>query len=789
MGQSKYVHDKTWFLFMCLLLISFSGFPIFAADLTPSPSEEVDIQPSLTFTTSIPSTIKQKEVDFKGVATGAYGIQEIRITVDNLGIAVVSTFKMRESPQESFWITVPFDFGENVITFEAVDTTGQIGKKEFTIVRPRPATPTPHSPTPVPTLRVQTVPTPTPSPTPTSRPATRAPLAPTPTPSRIVQLLKLADQYFDQQWFLTPKDTNAFDVYAEVLRLEPSNRYARKRLETMLQTYYNWGTKNFTQGNYEKTKTYYQRYLVLAEFLIFELGEEQLTEKVQDVQRKLAQIDVTLAALRNTPTPLPLTVVPTVTSLPTQPPTPRPTVAPLPTRSPIPLPVVMPTPTQQPIPESGQPPVILLTSTIPAETSQTTLEITGTATDDDGVTDVIVSSRRPNSKGLVLTSVSEGSIQEGSFHFQEVVQLHPGTNEILIEARDTKGQVSQKTFQIVRHVTASEAVSSEREDTEDPRSGDVYAVIIGIETYKDESLNRRFTENDARGLYDLLRDPDYGRVPEDHIRLLLNEDATDREIKGAIGKWLRRRAKEEDTVLIYYSGHGAPEGDETYWVTYDADINDLYTTALGNNDIADMLSRIRAKRVITLLDSSYSEAIVNRKDRTRSAPTEIPWEKFSGEGRVTISASDGKQESLELEEYQHGVFTYYLLEGLRGEADADGDGVIELDEIWDYIEYQISEAAQQKGKSQTPVFQGAHSAGIPLTYNMPYLRELQQQQAVEAKQHKLAELYAQDLIKDTHFICALGMLDAGTSNIWLDKLLEDKISPEIFTRFFKCETQ
>ena len=70
---------------------------------------------------------------------------------------------------------------------------------------------------------------------------------------------------------------------------------------------------------------------------------------------------------------------------------------------------------------------------------------------------------------------------------------------------------------------------------------------------------------------------------------------------------------------------------------------------------------------------------------------------------------------------------------------------------------------------------------------MPYLRELQQQQAVKAQQYKLAEFYAQGLIKDEHFICALEMVEAGTSNTWLDKLLADEITPEIFTRFFRCE--
>ena len=173
-----------------------------------------------------------------------------------------------------------------------------------------------------------------------------------------------------------------------------------------------------------------------------------------------------------------------------------------------------------------------------------------------------------------------------------------------------------------------------------------------------------------------------------------------------------KKAGEEDTVLIYYSGHGAPEGDETYWVTYDADIDDLYTTALNNNKISDMLNGVQAKRVITLLDSCYSAATVNRKDKTRSPPIEIPLEKFAGEGRVTISASNGKQLSLELKEYENGVFTYYLLEGLKGEADVDKDGFVDVGEIWDYVKYQVTDAARLAGNPQTPVIQGAVPPGF-----------------------------------------------------------------------------
>lgn len=202
-----------------------------------------------------------------------------------------------------------------------------------------------------------------------------------------------------------------------------------------------------------------------------------------------------------------------------------------------------------------------------------------------------------------------------------------------------------------------------------------------------------------------------------------------------------------------------------------------------------MLDRIQSKRMIMFLDSCYSAATVNRTNQVKDILTTIPWERFSGEGRVAISASGGKQLSLELNEYQHGVFTYYLLQGLRGQADSNQDGIVEVDEIWDYVKYQVAETAKQAGNPQTPVFQGKITAGIPLTFNLPLLRKKQQQHVKQEKQKKLQKLYERGLIQPKHFDCAFKILDSGEPNRYIDDLLSGTLSPETFQRVFQCASQ
>lgn len=480
---------------------------------------------------------------------------------------------------------------------------------------------------------------------------------------------------------------------------------------------------------------------------------------------------------------------------------PQPTVPPVPT--PTPPSAKPPTPQPQaPASRPDSPPTIEITSEIPERTVEETLTITGVATDDQGIVDINVSVRKPGTKAIT----SAPRLKLVQKNFEVTVPLEIGQNEIVIQAQDTGGQVGEHVMTIVRNrpVRAEPAESRSAESPEPaatpettpeakPERGKVYAVIIGIGTFQDERIPPlRFTANDAQGFYDVLTDPNYGGVPKDQVQLLIDKDATDRNIKTAIGKWLSQQARAEDTVIIYYSGHGAPEGEEKYWVTYNADIDNLYTTALSNNEIYDMLNRIESKRVITLLDSCYSAATVNRKDRTRALQAEVPWEKFGGEGRVTLSASDGKQLSLEIEAYQHGAFTYYVLEALKGRADGAAgtarDGMVEVEELWNYVKNSVTDAAKKRGNKQTPVFQGTLTSGIPLTYDLTYLEELERKRVQEKqeKQAKLKDLFEQKKIRADHFDCAFKMIDEGKSDGYLDGLLSAGISPETFSRLFTC---
>jgi hypothetical protein len=295
--------------------------------------------------------------------------------------------------------------------------------------------------------------------------------------------------------------------------------------------------------------------------------------------------------------------------------------------------------------------------------------------------------------------------------FSRRLFLNIGDNEIEISAMDRYANKSETSLFVQKQLERLDSHTTERKYVGGEKQ--MYAVIIGIGEYSDQKIPPlRYAVPDARAVYETLTDSRYGFFHQDNVRLLTNAEATTRNIKRTIGRWLKEQARGEDTVLIYFAGHGAPEGGNTYWVTHDADIDNLFDTSLSNDDVSGMLKAIDARVVLCFLDSCYSAATVNRGWHTRSLVPKDPFKAFKGKGRVVITSSDGRQKSLELHPFGHGVFTYYFLEGIKGRADQNADGFIVLDEIWDYVKSNVRETAHQYGIYQTPIIDGRHSEGV-----------------------------------------------------------------------------
>lgn len=223
------------------------------------------------------------------------------------------------------------------------------------------------------------------------------------------------------------------------------------------------------------------------------------------------------------------------------------------------------------------------------------------------------------------------------------------------------------------------------------------AVIVGVENYQDLP-KADYSAGDARLVKDYLIALGF---KERNIELLLNERATLSAIKKTLETWLYNRTKKNSRVIIYYSGHGAPDAasGSAYLVPYDGDPNYLSDTGYPLQRLYDKMGRLPAKEVIVLLDSCFSGAggrsVLARGARPLVMSAENP---VVGANMVVLSASAGSQISTSSPEKRHGIFTYYFLKALN-------DGRKNIVEIYEYIKPQIEDDAKQLNVKQSPAIQ------------------------------------------------------------------------------------
>jgi formylglycine-generating enzyme required for sulfatase activity len=259
-------------------------------------------------------------------------------------------------------------------------------------------------------------------------------------------------------------------------------------------------------------------------------------------------------------------------------------------------------------------------------------------------------------------------------------------------------------------------VEAKPEETLTKEAGikDRYALLIGITRYANPDLNLAYAAADAQALAKVLTDPEVGAYKPENVRVLLDDQATRKNIVSALNTWLKNRVTPDDSVIIFYSGHGAlGAGSEAYWVTYDADAEDLAASAISNKEISSAIGGLAARRKVTLIDSCFSEATAKKY---RAVVPNNVFDEFKGTGVVTMTASTGAQKSVEVN--GHGAFTFHLLDALQGKADANNNGVVELDEIWTYLNERVQRTAADAGNRQTPVLMAERlEHGFPVTVN------------------------------------------------------------------------
>ncbi len=233
----------------------------------------------------------------------------------------------------------------------------------------------------------------------------------------------------------------------------------------------------------------------------------------------------------------------------------------------------------------------------------------------------------------------------------------------------------------------------------------ILAVVIGVERYSVGSVPRAdFAANDAASFARFLRNR-WG-VSDENLLLLTDADATDAALKKALGPWLRNRAASADRVVVFFSGHGAPdvETGDSYLVPYDGDPNYVRDTAIRLSDVYRGLADLPVRDVRVILDACFS----GRGSRSLIAKGVRPLVTVKEDGdaigrnTVVLAATGPNQVGTSYEAKRHGMMTYYVLKGLRGAADGDNDGEISTLELFGYLKKTVESEARRSNVRQSP---------------------------------------------------------------------------------------
>ena len=332
------------------------------------------------------------------------------------------------------------------------------------------------------------------------------------------------------------------------------------------------------------------------------------------------------------------------------------------------------------------------------------LEVTASAPDASGMTSISIQTHADTSS-LKINSEELGGRTDGNYAVKRIARIGQET-KFVIAATDIYGNTDSRTISVLRQSVDSKVIFSplNAANVKPQSSKDAVAIIIGIEKYK-RVVKADYANADAQDFYDYaIRG--LGVKPE-NIKLLVDEGAGDVEILGALKNWLPLKVKKSSTdIYVFYSGHGLPseDGKSLYLMPFSVDKNFIERTAINQQEIIASLQAVQPKSVTMFLDSCYSGQTRGGETLLASArPIALKVTENAYPANFTvISASAPDQLSSSSPDLKHGIFSYYLMKGMEGEADLNKDNKITVAEMQEYLTDMVGRQAMGMNRKQQP---------------------------------------------------------------------------------------
>ena len=318
----------------------------------------------------------------------------------------------------------------------------------------------------------------------------------------------------------------------------------------------------------------------------------------------------------------------------------------------------------------------------------------------------------PHGKGICYYANGEryeGEWAEGSFHGVGTLYLQDGTRVF--------GNWEQGTFMgKPKETTETLAIASETETEEvaevieeivskEVADVKVWAVIIGVASYSHMPV-LRYTDDDAYRMFAFLKSPEGGALKDEQIRILIDEDATKANIQSTMTE-VFSKAGDNDLVMLYFSGHGLKGS----FLPIDFD---GYNNKLFHEEINEIFKTSPAKYKLCIADACHSGSLFAMKGGTVESTLSNYYKSLAQAeaGTALIMSSKSNETSLESSGLRQGVFSHFLIRGLKGEADQDENEIVSVQELFDFISENVR---AYTGMRQSPVIKGDYDSRMTVS--------------------------------------------------------------------------
>jgi len=233
---------------------------------------------------------------------------------------------------------------------------------------------------------------------------------------------------------------------------------------------------------------------------------------------------------------------------------------------------------------------------------------------------------------------------------------------------------------------------------------DKWALVVGISKFQDKRIpSLKYSSKDAIDFRNyLVKEAGFST---DHVRLLVNEQATGKRVMSELGdRFIARVAQPDDLVVLYFSTHGSPSSADirkkNYIVAFDTERDNLFATGIEMQKIVEIIKdRANTGRVLLVLDACHSGSAETSAKAFGSEGNFDAESIAQGSGQLVICSSQPNERSWESTRYENGIFTRKLLDGLRMNGRST-----KLDDAFQYLKTSVSsEAREAHNASQLPV--------------------------------------------------------------------------------------